>query len=348
MRQADREQARGGDGESALAALKISLATTNHRGHRSPRVRAEYRDGSRFGYDVCNLYLESGCVSETTAAIAIHDLEKIYRHGLFGRKKIPALKGVSLEVPPGEVFGLLGPNGAGKTTLIKVLLGIVRKSSGSATLRPAEIARRQVGYLPEHHRIPHHLTGDTALEYYGSLSGMSQSEIRRRRPDLLKRVGLATWGKTPVKKYSKGMLQRLGLAQAMIHDPQLLILDEPTDGVDPVGRAEIRDVLSELRRQGKTVFLNSHLLQEVELVCDRSRHSRPRADARVGPSTRSQPSGIEASPCCGRMNQRALVRRVSRSVRVAGCPTMRVSAARRGETLDRATDALRAASALLR
>ncbi len=185
----------------------------------------------------------------------------------------PALAGVSLSVARGEIFGLLGPNGAGKTTLIKVLLGLVHKTGGDAELlgRPAgDIeARRQIGYLPEHHRIPHHLTGNTALEYYGRLSNMSMSDIRRRRPELLEMVGLRKWGRTLVRKYSKGMQQRLGLAQAMLHDPELLILDEPTDGVDPVGRAEIRDILGRLKSQGKTVFLNSHLLQEIELVCDR-------------------------------------------------------------------------------
>lgn len=216
---------------------------------------------------------ENCTVASAPAAIAVDNLEKNYRNGLFRRKSIHALRNASFEVPRGEVFGLLGPNGAGKTTLIKILLGIVRKTGGEAELlgSPAGYrpARRHVGYLPEHHRIPRHLTANTALEYYGSLSGMRLSEIRRRRPDLLQRVGLADWGTTSVKKFSKGMLQRLGLAQAMLHDPELLILDEPTDGVDPVGRAEIRDILNELRRQGKTVFLNSHLLQEVELICDR-------------------------------------------------------------------------------
>jgi ABC-2 type transport system ATP-binding protein len=126
-----------------------------------------------------------------------------------------------------------------------------------------------VGYLPENHRIPRHHTGNSALAFFGSLSGLSGREIRSRRPALLKAVGLAEWGKTPIKKYSKGMLQRLGLAQAMLHDPQLLILDEPTDGVDPVGRSEMRALLVALRAQGKTIFINSHLLQELELVCDR-------------------------------------------------------------------------------
>jgi ABC-2 type transport system ATP-binding protein len=208
-----------------------------------------------------------------TAVIAVDGLHKIYRDGLFRRRKIEALKGVSLEVHRGEIFGLLGPNGAGKTTLIKILLGIVRKTKGEARMLGRNAgdrsARKRVGFLPENHRIPRHLTGNSAMEYYGGLSGMSLSEIRKKRPQMLETVGLTDWGKTSVKKYSKGMLQRLGLAQAMLHEPDLLILDEPTDGVDPVGRKEIREVLIQLKQQGKTVFLNSHLLQELELVCDR-------------------------------------------------------------------------------
>ncbi|HVX13718.1 MAG TPA: ABC transporter ATP-binding protein [Pirellulales bacterium] len=205
--------------------------------------------------------------------IDIHDLRKTYRDGLFGRRRVEALRGVTFQVNGGEIFGLLGPNGAGKTTLIKVLLGIVRKSGGRAALlgRPPgdRKGRRQVGYLPENHRIPAHHTGYTALEYYGGLSGLSPSEIRARRGDLLELVGLGPWGDTSVKKYSKGMLQRLGLAQALLHDPKLLVLDEPTDGVDPVGRAEMRELWRRLKDSGKTVFINSHLLQEIELVCDR-------------------------------------------------------------------------------
>jgi ABC-2 type transport system ATP-binding protein len=207
------------------------------------------------------------------AAVDVQDLHKLYRDGLFGRRRIEALRGVSLAVAQGEIFGLLGPNGAGKTTLIKILLGIVRASGGRAALlgRPAgsRVGRKEVGYLPENHRIPRHHTGNSALAFYGSLSGLSRAEIRRRRGPLLAAVGLAEWGKTPIKKYSKGMLQRLGLAQAMLHDPQLLILDEPTDGVDPVGRSEMRVLLQGLKAAGKTIFINSHLLQEVELVCDR-------------------------------------------------------------------------------
>lgn len=205
--------------------------------------------------------------------IDLHDLRKTYRNGLLGRRRVEALRGVSFAVGRGEIFGLLGPNGAGKTTLIKVLLGIVRRSGGQATLmgRPAgdRAGRRLVGYLPEGHRIPAHHTGNTALEYYGSLSGLSLSEIKRRRPELLELVGLTGWGRSRVTQYSKGMLQRLGLAQALLHDPDLLMLDEPTDGVDPVGRSEMRTLLKRLKGEGKTIFINSHLLQEIELVCDR-------------------------------------------------------------------------------
>ncbi|MGC1272151.1 MAG: ABC transporter ATP-binding protein [Planctomycetaceae bacterium] len=205
--------------------------------------------------------------------VEVLNLHKNYLDGLVFRRRVEALRGVSLVVEPGEIFGLLGPNGAGKTTLIKVLLGIVRKSGGEARLfgRPAgdRQARGRVGYLPESHRLPRHLTANTALEYYGGLSNIPLREVRRRTPDLLRLVGLEKWGTTSVAKYSKGMQQRLGLAQAMLHDPDLLVLDEPTDGVDPVGRADIRRVLRQLKERGKTVFLNSHLLQELEIICDR-------------------------------------------------------------------------------
>ena len=206
-------------------------------------------------------------------AIEVEALEKTFKDGWFGRRSIRALRKISFEVERGSIFGLLGPNGAGKTTLIKILLGLVSKSAGRAHLlgQPAgdRRGRAQVGYLPEHHRIPRHLKGNSALAYYGGLSGVSPGEVARRREDLLRRVGLGEWGRVSVRKYSKGMLQRLGLAQAMLHDPELLILDEPTDGVDPVGRSELRTLLQQLKAEGKTIFINSHLLQEVELVCDR-------------------------------------------------------------------------------
>jgi ABC-2 type transport system ATP-binding protein len=206
-------------------------------------------------------------------AVEVDRLFKRYRDGVIFRRRIDALREVSFSVGRGEIFGLLGPNGAGKTTLIKVLLGIVRASGGDARLlgfrAGSRQGRKEVGYLPENHRIPRHHTGNSALSFFGELSGLSGSEIRARRGEMLKAVGLAEWGTMPVRKYSKGMLQRLGLAQAMLHDPALLILDEPTDGVDPVGRSEMRSILQRLKADGKTIFINSHLLQEVELVCDR-------------------------------------------------------------------------------
>ncbi len=204
--------------------------------------------------------------------IEAKNLSKIYRSGLFRRKRFQALKDVCLQVPAGSIYGLLGPNGAGKTTLIKILLGITSRTSGAATVLGSAAgsmaARREIGYLPENHRLPRHLTANTALEYYGSLSGMSLSAIRAASPKLLETVGLKGRDRERVSGYSKGMLQRLGLAQAMLHQPKLIVLDEPTDGVDPVGRREIREVLKRLAYEGHTIFLNSHLLQEIELVCD--------------------------------------------------------------------------------
>jgi ABC-2 type transport system ATP-binding protein len=206
-------------------------------------------------------------------AIETRDLTKTYVAGMLRRKRQPALKSVSLRIERGEIFGLLGGNGAGKTTFIKTLLGIIRKTAGHATLLgfPAgdRRGRKLVGYLPENLRVPRHLTGYTALEYYGNLSNIPSSTIRQKRGALLEKVGLAERAKDPVRTYSKGMLQRLGLAQAMLHDPQLFILDEPTDGLDPLARSQVRGYLLELKREGKTIFLNSHILQEVELICDR-------------------------------------------------------------------------------
>ena len=204
--------------------------------------------------------------------VQIQEIGKTYRNGWFG-KKVVALNGVSFEIFPGQVFGLLGPNGAGKTTLIKILLGIVRSTSGSARLLDYSAGdrrgRRRVGYLPEHLQLARHQTARTALELYGNLSGLSNSEVTEKRDSLLELVGLEGRDRESVRRFSKGMQQRLGIAQALLHDPDVLILDEPTDGLDPVGRSKIRLLLQKLRNEGKTVFLNSHLLQEVELVCDR-------------------------------------------------------------------------------
>ncbi|MBV9766875.1 MAG: ABC transporter ATP-binding protein [Acidobacteriaceae bacterium] len=207
----------------------------------------------------------------TEYAIQADGLEKIYRTRFRGRE-IKAVSNLTLHVPEGVKFGLLGPNGAGKTTFVKMLLSAVNPTSGSAKLfgkdaRDPE-ARRPVGYLPENHRFPTYFTGRGMLDFYGALSGLDALERNKRIPGLLELVGLKDWGDVRIKKYSKGMLQRLGLAQALLHKPRLLVLDEPTDGVDPVGRREIRDILNGLTGTGVTIFINSHLLSEVESFCE--------------------------------------------------------------------------------
>jgi ABC-2 type transport system ATP-binding protein len=214
--------------------------------------------------------------SESMNAVPVIDvlgLQKSYSEGLLFRRSFHALRGVTLRVDRGEVFGLLGPNGAGKTTLIKVLLGIIRATQGDANLLglPAgsKAARCRVGYLPENLNVPKHHTAIGALKFYGRLSRLDEKTIRLRSAELLELVGLKGRENELARKYSKGMRQRLGLAQALLHDPDLLILDEPTDGLDPLGRSQIRQILAHLREQGKTIFLNSHILQEVELICDR-------------------------------------------------------------------------------
>jgi len=198
--------------------------------------------------------------------IETHDLVKLYG-------PIQALKGVSLGVERGEIFGLLGQNGAGKTTLIKILLGITAGTAGAARMldQPAGSAavRRRVGYLPEDHRFPDYHTAASLLDFYGALFNVPRTERRKRIPPVLELVGLKGRMHSKVRTYSKGMKQRLGVAQAIFHDPEIIFLDEPTDGVDPVGRREIRELMERLKEQGKTIFVNSHLLSEVELVCDR-------------------------------------------------------------------------------
>jgi ABC-2 type transport system ATP-binding protein len=201
------------------------------------------------------------------------DLTKHYRSSAFKTNNIPALEKVSLSVEQGEIFGLLGPNGAGKTTFVKLILSIVHPTSGSATVLGYPLGQRVLkeycGYLPENHRYPAFLTAENTLIFFGRLNGLPESTLKEKAHSLLETVGLKDWAKVKTKKFSKGMLQRLGLAQALINDPKILFLDEPTDGVDPIGRKEIRDLLLNLKTQGTTIFLNSHLLSEVEMICDR-------------------------------------------------------------------------------
>ncbi len=205
-----------------------------------------------------------------TYAIESEGLTKVYKQR-WTKREMRAVDNLSLRVEEGVAFGLLGPNGAGKTTFVKMLLACTHPTSGRALVFgrnswEAE-SRRVIGYLPENHRFPTYMTGKDMLEFYGALSGVDAVTRRKRIPELLDMVGLDRWGSTRISKYSKGMLQRVGLAQAILHLPRLLILDEPSDGVDPVGRKQIRDILQGLEQKGVTIFLNSHLLQEVELFC---------------------------------------------------------------------------------
>lgn len=193
----------------------------------------------------------------------------------FNQRKgaVQALSDVSLAVPAGTVYGFLGQNGAGKTTLIKILLGLTRHTQGDFSLLGAPASsteiRKRIGYLPENHRFPPFLTGFQVMLHFGMMNGVPKSEAQRRIPQLLELVKMQNWANRKVKTYSKGMMQRLGLAQAMLHNPDILFLDEPTDGVDPIGRMEIREILLNQKNAGKTIFLNSHLLSEVEMVCDK-------------------------------------------------------------------------------
>ena len=200
-------------------------------------------------------------------ALDLHDVTKTYR----GR--VQALRGVSISVREGEIFGLLGPNGAGKSTLVKIVMTVVRPTSARGTVLGAPVGTQEVlervGYLPEHHRFPPYLTGRQVVDFFGALCKVPRAARRTRTDALLGLVGMRDWADRKVTTYSKGMQQRIGIATALINDPRLVVLDEPTDGVDPVGRREIRDMLIRLRDEGRTVFLNSHLLGEVELVCDR-------------------------------------------------------------------------------
>ncbi len=203
----------------------------------------------------------------TNWAVDLIGVEKTYN------RRIKALRGVNIQVGRGEVFGLLGPNGAGKSTLVKIMMTVVRADKVMGTFLGRPLGNRKklavTGYLPENLRFPPYLTGRQTLDYFAALARVPRAVRHRRADEWLARTGIHRWRDTRVDKYSKGMLQRLGIAQAMMNDPEMLVLDEPTDGLDPVGRRDIRNLLLELKRAGKTIFLNSHLLSEVEMVCDR-------------------------------------------------------------------------------
>jgi len=207
----------------------------------------------------------------TQYAIETYQLRKIYR-SLLRRQSVVAVDSLDLKVPQGCVFGFLGPNGAGKTTTIMMLLGNVYPTSGSFRLFGRSIlemsVRRRIGFLPEKFQFHDLLTAEELLWFHGRLSGMDRHSLARRVPEVLELVGLSGRARSRVREFSKGMQQRLGIAQAILHDPDLIILDEPTSALDPLGRRDVRDLILHLKSRGKTVFLNSHLLSEVEMVCD--------------------------------------------------------------------------------
>lgn len=206
-------------------------------------------------------------------AVEIIGFEKTYAAGFWRKKQKVGLKRLHLEIKQGEVFGFLGPNGAGKTTTLKLLMNLIFPSSGSARIlgddwrNPA--VRARIGFLPEQPYFYDHLTPIELLDYYGALSGVSAIERKSRIPKLLERVGLGEQGSVQLRKFSKGMLQRIGIAQAVLHEPEIVFLDEPMSGLDPVGRREVRDFIQALNDEGKTIFFSTHILSDAEALCDR-------------------------------------------------------------------------------
>jgi ABC-2 type transport system ATP-binding protein len=211
---------------------------------------------------------------ESASPLAVETVGLTKRYPLTWKRKIlVALDSLDLQIRPGEVFGLLGPNGSGKSTTLKLLLGLIIASEGEARifgLPPESLeARRRVGFLPENPYFYSFLNGDETLRFYGKLCGVSGKKLDSRIEELIDLVGLQNGRERPLRSYSKGMLQRIGLAQALIHDPDLLFLDEPTAGVDPLGSSQIRDLIMRLKKMGKTVVFSSHLLEQVQEVADR-------------------------------------------------------------------------------
>jgi ABC-2 type transport system ATP-binding protein len=208
-----------------------------------------------------------------TSVVEFEAVSKRYPADLLKRRFIQAVEEVTLSIDAGEVFGLLGPNRAGKTTLVKMLLSLCRPTEGHVNRLGKPSGDRgtlgRVGYLHENHAFPRYLTATGLLQYYGALTLVPHEDLRRRVPALLERVGLADRAREPIAQFSKGMVQRLGLAQALVNEPDLLVLDEPTEGLDLSGRQLLREIVHQQRNQGKTVLLVSHVLTEVETLCDR-------------------------------------------------------------------------------
>jgi ABC-2 type transport system ATP-binding protein len=206
-------------------------------------------------------------------AIEILGLEKTYSVGFWRKRPKRALHPLHLSVEEGEIFGFLGPNGAGKTTTLKMLMGLVFPTGGSAKILEMDIndprVKAQIGFLPEQPYFYDYLTARELLEYYGRLSGLSGKDLSQRAQAMLARVGLPDVGGLQLRKFSKGMLQRVGIAQAILHDPRVVFFDEPMSGLDPMGRREVRDLMEQLKKEGKTVFFSTHILSDAEALCDR-------------------------------------------------------------------------------
>ncbi len=207
------------------------------------------------------------------AAIETFGLEKHYQIGFWKKRRKDALKPLTFDVREGEIFGYLGPNGAGKTTTLRLLMGLVYPSAGSARILGRDLfdpaMKRQIGFLPEQPYFYDHLTALELLEYYAQLSGVDAKLRRKKVEAALARVGIADSARIQLRKFSKGMLQRVGIAQAIVHDPKLILLDEPMSGLDPIGRREVRDLIQELNEDGKTIFFSTHILSDAETLCDR-------------------------------------------------------------------------------
>jgi len=206
-------------------------------------------------------------------ALEIQGLAKDYAVGFWKKTSRTALKSLQLNIAQGETFGFLGPNGAGKTTTLKLLMGIIFPTSGTATILGRDIGdpevKRKVGFLPEQPYFYDYLSAPELLDYYAQLSGVPAGTRRKRIGELLERVGLGDVGNKQLRKFSKGMLQRVGIAQAIIHDPEIVFLDEPMSGLDPVGRHDVRELIQQLKDQGKTIFFSTHILSDAEALCDR-------------------------------------------------------------------------------
>jgi ABC-2 type transport system ATP-binding protein len=207
------------------------------------------------------------------SAITISNLTKTYKIGFLNRQMRPALVGLDLEVQRGEVYGYLGPNGSGKTTTLKILMGLVHADGGTASVLGSPLEARgwrdRVGYLPEHPYFYDYLTPAEYLDYAGRLFGLNASTRRQRAAELLQRVGLTAAAHVPLRRFSKGMTQRVGIAQALMNDPEVVFLDEPMSGLDPIGRRMVRDIILALKEEGKTIFFSTHILPDAETLCDR-------------------------------------------------------------------------------